>query len=875
MRKERILAVVMAVLMMLSLVPSMVFAAGSGITLEGELKMKGTAAADSTLSADFGKVQPEGVTEEDVSFSWSRKTGEELKELSKEKTYKVTQEDIGSIIVLTVKGLEEKGYTGSLKANSKEVTAAGETQAGEEAEPDAEMQTETGDMEEELFPDTEMGELPPDGEMPETEEDQYAGEDMPYEEEYYEEDSYDENDTPDSTEPMPEEPMPEESYNEEDSYQPDESYSGNEAYDEEELFPISVEENSEDPAEDGQESGEPYAAEAKTPDDSGVLDFGTISAGEEETVEEQYVTIRNTGTNTLNFEPISPEHFAVADITDALEPQTEVSLWVRPRAGIAPGSYEDTITYKSDEGAEVSLIAKVVVADPENPDDSEKPENPENPENPEEPEIPDVLKITADRNAEFSDVTEGYETAPEAVVITLTNAEENVKDVLLTAPVSDQGENSVFDVSGYSGLEENLLPAGGSTTVTIQPKLGLAAGNYIENFSVYDAGAEEKEKMPLVTFSAMINVNSASRGLTVSVSSLDFGTAEEGYPEIEAQAVTVTNAGNVQEILYQPAGTNFHVSSVDEGALVLEPGASVTFYVRPQNGMTESAYQEQITVTSEAGSSTFFEAVFTVTAKVNRLIQVYQPDDISGLKNGTAKDGKSLKLPSTVLIETTNGRMKAKVSWDVKNCSYSAKSTEKQTFTVNGKAVLPDGVQNPDHVSQNTSVKVSVKGYSPKLASADKNQITGISGNGYTTQSKISFTAVGAGMDNTNPRKGDTRYVPLNWTVINTNIWNQAPYTGTFGLAQSGDYTLSVVFKHQKFDGSNWTDTGERDTRKVVFTVTKAKNKTNNPGVDLTPVPRRREAVKTGDDTKIWPFVIALVVAGGCVAGVLIYRKKK
>lgn len=161
-------------------------------------------------------------------------------------------------------------------------------------------------------------------------------------------------------------------------------------------------------------------------------------------------------------------------------------------------------------------------------------------------------------------------------------------------------------------------------------------------------------------------------------------------------------------------------------------------------------------------------------------------------------------MPSAVTIETTNGKEKAAVSWDVKNCSYNVKSTEQQTFTVKGTVTLPNGVQNPDNVSLHTYVKVSVKAYSPKLASADNNQITGISVNGgYTTQSRISFTAVGAGMNNTSPRKGDTRYVPLNWTVINTNSWDRAPYTGTFGLAQSGDYTLSVVFKQQKFDGSN------------------------------------------------------------------------
>ena len=79
-------------------------------------------------------------------------------------------------------------------------------------------------------------------------------------------------------------------------------------------------------------------------------------------------------------------------------------------------------------------------------------------------------------------------------------------------------------------------------------------------------------------------------------------------------------------------------------------------------------------------------------------------------------------------------------------------------------------MDNDNQISLTTAVKVNVKAYSAKQAQADNNKITGIEYNGvYTTQSRISFTAIGAGMDNGSPRSGDTRYIPLNWTVLNTN----------------------------------------------------------------------------------------------------------
>ena len=114
-------------------------------------------------------------------------------------------------------------------------------------------------------------------------------------------------------------------------------------------------------------------------------------------------------------------------------------------------------------------------------------------------------------------------------------------------------------------------------------------------------------------------------------------------------------------------------------------------------------------------------------------------------------------------------------------------------------------------------------------------------------------------MDNNSPKKGDTRYVPQSWTVINTNVWNAAPYTASFGLAQSGDYTLKVAFVQQQYDGSSWKATGTMDTRQVSFSIAKAK--VTAPGTNLTPAANRKSSVKTGDNTPILPFVCILILS--------------
>ena len=133
MRPRKIIAMIMTFLMMLSLLPSLVFAAAAPEgELGGQLKIKGTAAVGSELSADYEKVTPEGLTDDYVTFSWSRKVGDQLTEVGTEKTYKLVDEDLGNKIELKITGKTEMGITGELKVNTVEIVATPE-EAPEEA----------------------------------------------------------------------------------------------------------------------------------------------------------------------------------------------------------------------------------------------------------------------------------------------------------------------------------------------------------------------------------------------------------------------------------------------------------------------------------------------------------------------------------------------------------------------------------------------------------------------------------------------------------------------------------------------------------------------------------------------------------------------
>ena len=1013
MRKERILAVIMSVLLTLSMIPATVFAAEIP-ALDGKLKIQGTAAEGRTLSAEFKEVKPEGVTEEDVAYLWERKTVEdeetekagekpELKELGKDKTYTVTQDDIGSKIVLTVTGKEENGYTGSLKVVSDTVIDA-QIAAGQEAKAAEEKAATADTAEQQAAQETENEQSQNTDASADTEETTQTGvsEDT--------DTTYQEDSTQAGTENI--EGIPAATTDEE--KQQSES-AGSESVD---GIPEATEDGTygqtNDAADtaDSQENNDTGKTETPTADasivigdgNSEVVDFGTVISGQEDSIQAQYVTVTNTGNTTLNFTDISPEHFMVQDISDPMEQNSSQQLWIVPRAGIAAGEYDDTITYTSEEGVEVSFEAKMTVeaakddaqngngqddqktdtgntSDPTADDQNKGAETPADsttdPSNdantsdggnngstttevtlavddtvaeagltfkstesqqitvknnsaqavtvaasstgaapavtidPSEQEIPAGESATftvtpaenlvtdtpypdnilfADKNnsdnkiivpvnvtipapavsnvtrdpkdgPDFGTLVDGYTELPAPQTITLTN--EGNADAVLSDAVSSTGaaQGQYFDIT----WQAQTVKSGDKAIFTIQPKINLTANAtpYTETFTITDA--TNGKSIPIT---ATVTVNPSDPSLNVSESMLDFTTAKQGYGEIAPREFMVTNNGNVTETLEQPALTNFTVSV---NQLTLAPGSTAVYTVQPKTGLDVGAYSENLKISSSLDKSVTVN--FQVVKGNAVLTKIQQPAAVTGLANGTKKDASSLKLPSTVVIETTEGSMKTAVSWNVKEASYKQSSTDAQKFTVSGTVTLPSGVDNDNKISLATSVEVSVNAYSAKVASAENNKITGIDVNGvYTTQTKISFTAVGAGMDNNSPKKGDTRYVPQSWTVINTNVWNAAPYTASFGLAQSGDYTLKVAFAQQQYDGSSWKATGTMDTRQVSFSIAKAK--VTAPGTNLTPAANRKSSVKTGDNTPILPFVCILIIAAGAIGGVVFYKKK-
>lgn len=806
MRKERILAIIMSVLMALSMLPITVFAAET-TALNGKLKIQGIAAEGKTLSADFKNVDTEGLTEDDVTYLWSRKTfddeaaenaGEtpQLKELGKEKTYTVTKEDIGSKIVLTITGKEEKGYSGTLTVTSDEVVDA---ESGVALEAAAEAQKEDASEE--------------------------TGEDQTTDEE----NTNDHQDNADSTE--------------------DTEAAGAETVDE---IPPAT---SDDQQTEGQVTEEQPQEEQP-----------------EQTGEAQEVPTEDT---LVKDDQMEDNQLTQAD--DSAEGEDKAGT--ETVDGIPPATSDDT--YPAEDGNNGTT------EDPSNEEPSNKDSSNEEPSN-ENPSQVTADQITIGENdsltPEFSfvqDYTAEDATAAQKTV-TFTNKSSDTAVNLSVTASGDANQAATAVWAGQTDAQTNTVTVnpGASVTLTITPVTGLDANAnpYQQTFTVNNVN-DLAAMMEIATITATVTVQGISHDLTPNPNeTLDFATAKNGYSAVDAKTITYTNNGNIPETVIMPVSQSGNYEITTEDSLTLAPNGEgrITFSVRPKAGLAVGSYTETIKVATESGfeATTPISAAFQVIKDTATITKIQQPSAVSGLPNGTKKSASSLNLPSAVVIETTAGNMKAAVSWNVKGSSYRQSATDEQNFTVSGTITLPDGVDNDNNLNLATSIDVNVKAYSPKIASAENNTITGIEYNGvYTTQSKISFTAVGAGMDNTSPRKGDTRYEPKSWTVLNNTLgWDAAPYTASFGLAKSGDYTLKVNFEQQKYDGNSWQPTNTTDTRQVSFSITKAN--VTAPGANLTPAISKTGAVKTGDSTQILPFICILIIAAGAIGGVVFYKKK-
>lgn len=143
--------------------------------------------------------------------------------------------------------------------------------------------------------------------------------------------------------------------------------------------------------------------------------------------------------------------------------------------------------------------------------------------------------------------------------------------------------------------------------------------------------------------------------------------------------------------------------------------ANITLSAKNGYVFAENISIADVTVNGEPASSVTLKdnqtlkVTYDFITEKAKLISITQPENVSGLVNGTPKTAEALRLPSSVTIETQDPSVtRAEVIWDLNSASYDPAILTEQNFQVNGTVILPEHISNTDNLPLNVTIHVSV-----------------------------------------------------------------------------------------------------------------------------------------------------------------------
>lgn len=180
------------------------------------------------------------------------------------------------------------------------------------------------------------------------------------------------------------------------------------------------------------------------------------------------------------------------------------------------------------------------------------------------------------------------------------------------------------NISSYPRTLNNM-----GSGLKIAPKEGLAQGNYQDNLTYTYRNDEGQTEELVITLKVSVR---GAGGITVSPTSCDWGSAEEGYAASAAKTITVGNNGDSTVTLQGNSLQSFTATGLS--GLSIPVGQSKTFTVAPKTGLTAGTYNETLKLTPSSGQSKSVKLTFKVTAKPVPVSSVTLSDGSLDLETG-------------------------------------------------------------------------------------------------------------------------------------------------------------------------------------------------------------------------------------------------
>ena len=295
----------------------------------------------------------------------------------------------------------------------------------------------------------------------------------------------------------------------------------------------------------------------------------------------------------------------------------------------------------------------------------------------------------------------------------------------------------------------------------------------------------------------------------------------------------------------------------------------------------ETEKQYMLTVVSGAADMTVLKegATATITAKAAQTGYAFSSWTVSG--SGSVANTASATttytmgagdatvtanyVPVSYTLNVKNGSGSGSYNsgeWVDISADYPENGKEFDSWTVKKGDVIIDDPSDYYAGFTMPASDATVKATYHNGPDPNSNAITGLENDKqYLKGTTLSFTAVGAGMDKEGRNPGDYRYKPTGYQISGvTGSWSSSPYTTSMAINAAGDYTLTVSFAKEVYNGSSWSADGTVVTKSITFHVVTA------------------ISVDTGDSTPLLPLVAAGIAAFAVIIAlivILIRRRKR
>ena len=317
----------------------------------------------------------------------------------------------------------------------------------------------------------------------------------------------------------------------------------------------------------------------------------------------------------------------------------------------------------------------------------------------------------------------------------------------------------------------------------------VAAGEAIITVTTADGGK---------TATCQVKVTQSTYSITADITTLDFGSAYIKYSQPVAQTVTITNNGNQDLTLNQPASTKgFEVGNLSTTSLPVN--GTATFTVQPKAALEAGTYKEEIVVSGSNQVTLTISATFNVRNPIE-----VEPSGSTNLSFTTDQDEFTLTATVQVngdFLNPTDGSwtwavadadVVERVTLRSKAVSYS---TSHQAFTIKGTgtttitATYDDGIYRG---SVDFTVRIS-KPTPPDPISYYNIYIEDVCDGVEVSTSK---QVVREGGSVSVYVKKDT----VNYTFDNFKVYYKRSYYGTWDElkegTQPGEYSIKNIWNH-------------------------------------------------------------------------------